>query len=420
MFDTRTYIKVLICWFFLASPAAAKDNFELGNEAFGKGDYSKAVEYYRLVVNDEPTFAAYVNMGHCYMQLEQWEQAASAYEQAIGIKPQAITGEILRALGRACFEGRQYSKAMNAYLKASKLEPEHGQDNIWIARCMIELEQWIQAQSVLLAQLRSEPKNTATLELLAYVFNQQDNWPGIIDIYRELLTIAPQKTAYRIALAKALTVQEQKQQAIDMLEFARQVDFNSSEQIDRLLADLYLAEDMPQEAAGCYARIIRILDKPSAEDYYRLGSAYFKTGDLKSAEEVFGNMQKANPSDFKSDLYLGHVSNEAGRLDEARAHYNSAVKKNPMSVEALVSLADLQIKNQNYTDAAKNLAKAIALGDNRPQVHYNYILALMNDNNEASIKAALKTALAEHPTDEQLNRLLDRYIKQIVPNQNGR
>jgi len=349
------------------------------------------------------------------MQLERWEQASSAYEQAIRINSEAVTGEILRALGRARFEARQYKKAMDAYLKASSLESGNVQDNIWIARCMIELEQWIQARSVLLAQLRNEPGNTATLELLAYVYNQQNNWPGIIDIYRELLTIVPQRTSYRIALAKALTVQGQKQQAIDMLEFARRVDVSSSEEIDRLLADLYLAENMPQEAAGCYARLVRILDKPSAEDYYRLGLTYFKTGDLMSAEEAFSNMRQANPSDFKADLYLGHVIAEAGRLDEARAHYNSAVKKNPASAEALVVLADLQIKNKSYTEAADNLAKAIALGDNRPQVHYNYVLALMNDKDEKSIKAALKTALAEHPSDEQLNRLLDRYIKRAVP-----
>lgn len=415
MFDMRTFIKLLVCCFFLTVPARAKDNIELGNEAFSRGDYSKAVEYYRLAADEKPTFASYVNMGHCYMQLERWDQAASAYERAIGIKPQAVTSEILRALGRACFEGRQYEKAMDAYLQASKLEPENSQDNIWIARCMIELEQWIQAQSVLLAQLRSEPKNTVTLELLAYVYNQQNNWPGIIDVYRELLTIEPQKTSYRTAMVKALTVQGQKQQAIDTLEFAWRVDPGTSDEIDRLLADLYLAEDMPLEAAGCYARIIRNLDKPSAEDYYRLGLAYFKTGDLLSAEEAFKNMQKANPLNFKADMYLGHVTAEAGHLDEARTYFNSAVKKNPTSVEALVALADLQLRNKSYAEAAENLAKAIALGDNRPQAHYNYIVALMNDNDEMSIKASLKSALAENPSDEQLNRLLDRYIKQIVP-----
>jgi tetratricopeptide (TPR) repeat protein len=201
---------------------------------------------------------------------------------------------------------------------------------------------------------------------------------------------------------------------LDMLEFARRVDLGSGEEIDRLLADLYLAEEMPQEAAGCYARLIRRLDNPSPEDYYRLGLAYFQTGDLTSAEEAFSQMQKANPTDFKADLYLGHVMADAGRFDEALAHYKAAVEKNSASVEGLVALADLQIKSERYTEAAGNLAKAIALGDHRPQVYYNYILALMNGKDQKSVRAALKAALADHPSDEQINRLLDQHIKQTI------
>ena len=415
MFDIRTIAKVLMCWICLAGSAWAKDNVELGNEAFGQGDYSKAIEYYKQAIEAKPTFAAYVNLGHCYMQLERWDDAASAYEEAIRTKPDGVTAEILRALGRARFESRQYNKAMDAYLKASSLETGKGRDDVWIARCMIELEEWIQAQSVLLGQLRREPRDAVTLELLAYVYNQQNDWPGIIGIYRELLDIAPERTAYRFALAKALTVQGQRQEAIDMLEFARRVDLGSGEEIDRLLADLYLAEEMPQEAAGCYARLIRTLDNPSGEDYYRLGLAYFQAGDLASAEAAFSHMRQVNPSDFKADLYLGHVVAEAGRFDEAEAHYRAALEKNPTSVECLVALADLQIKGKHPAEAAANLAQAIALGDTRPQVYYNYILALMDGKDEASVRAALKAALAEHPSDEQLNRLLDRHIKEVVP-----
>ena len=415
MFDIRAIAKILMCWICLAGSAWAKDNVELGNEAFGRGDYSKAVEYYKQAIEAKPTFAAYVNLGHCYMQLERWDDAASAYEEAIRTKPDDVTAEILRALGRARFESRQYNKAMDAYLKASSLETGKGRDDVWIARCMIELEEWIQAQSVLLGQLRREPRDTVTLELLAYVYNQQNDWPGIIGIYRELLDIAPERTAYRFALAKALTVQGQRQEAIDMLEFARRVDLGSDGEIDRLLADLYLAEEMPQEAAGCYARLIRTLDDPSSEDYYRLGLAYFQAGDLASAEAAFSHMRQVNPSDFKADLYLGHVVAEAGRFDEAEAHYRAALEKNPTSVECLVALADLQIKGKHPAEAAANLAQAIALGDTRPQVYYNYILALMDGKDEASVRAALKAALAEHPSDEQLNRLLDRHIKEVVP-----
>jgi len=416
MCDTRTVALVLMCWICFSPAVSAKDNVELGNEAFGRGDYSKAIEYYRLAVDEKPTFAAYVNLGHCCMQFERWDEAASAYEAAIRIKQEAVTADIWRSLGRARFERHRYKQAIDAFLEASALAPLDSQDNIWIARCMIELEQWIQAESVLLGQLRSEPGNTVTLELLAYVFNQQGNWSGIIGVYRELLKIAPQRTAHRIALAKALMIQGQKQQAIDILEFARRVDVSSGEEIDRLLADLYLAEQMPQEAAGCYARLVTILDSPSAEDYYRLGLAYFQTEDLTSAKDAFIRMRQASPTDFKAELYLGHVATEARRLAEAQAHYSAAVERNPASVEGLVALAGLQMKSKHHADAAENLAKAIALGDNRPQVHYNYILALMNGGDEISVGEALKAALAEHPSDEQLGLLLNRHVEQAVGN----
>ena len=415
MFTTRAIVIILVCLICFSGAVSAKDKVELGNEAFGRGDYNKAVEYYSLSIDDKSTFAAYANLGHCYMQLERWDDAASAYEEAIRIKQEAVTADIWRSLGRARFEGRQYERAIEAFLKASALAPIDSRDNIWIARCMIELEQWIQAESVLRVQLRQEPADSATLELLAYVFNQQNNWSGIISVYRELLKIAPQKTAYRIALTKALTVQGQRQEAIDMLEFARRVDVVASEEIDRLLADLYLAEQMPQEAAGCYARLVMLLDNPSSEDFYRLGLAYFQAQDFTSAEDAFISMQKANPADFKADLYLGHVITEIGRLAEAQVYYKAAVEKNPKSAEGLVALVDLQMNTENHADATENLAKAIELGDNRPQVHYNYIVALMHGDNDMRIRSALKSALAEHPSDEQISRLLDRYIEQIVP-----
>jgi len=404
-----------MCWICLPGALIAKDNVELGNEAFGRGDYSKAVEYYRLAIDSEATFSAQVNLGHGYMQLDRWDDAAAAYEEAIRTEQEAVTAEIWRSLGRARFEGRRYKQAIDAFLKASSLVPIDDQDNIWIARCMIELEQWIQAESVLLGQLRHEPGNPDTLELLAYVFNQQGNWSGIIGVYRELLRITPQRTAYRIALAKALTVQGEKQRAIDMLEFARRVDVSASEDIDRLLADLYLAEQMPQEAAGCYARLVTMLESPSSEDRYRLGLAYFQARDLASAEDAFIRMQQASPANLKAELYLGHVIAEAGRLAEALVHYIAAVEKNPTSAEGFVALADLQMKIKHHADAAENLARAIARGDNRPQVHYNHIVALMNGENDTKVKAALKAALAKHPSDQQLSRLLDRYIKEAVP-----
>jgi tetratricopeptide (TPR) repeat protein len=417
MLDKGTIVTTIICCVCLLELAWSKDNLQMGNEAFAKGDFNKAAEHYRKAIEVKPTFAAYVNLGHSYMRLERWNDASMAYEAVIRLEEESVTAELWQSLGRARFQSKKYEQAMNAFFNASSLKPESTEDNIWIARCMIELEQWIQAQSVLLGQLQREPKNLSVLELLAYVFEQQDNWPGVITIYRELVEIFPERTVYRIALAKALTVQSQNQQAIDVLEFAWRVDASFSEQSNRLLADLYLAEDMPQEAAACYARLIMILENPSFEDYYRLGLAYYQAEELTSAKDAFINMQQEKPTDFKPDLYLGHIEGEKGNLDKAKLHYKAAAEKNPSSAESFVALADLQMKSKIYTDAAANFARAIKLGDKRPQLYYNYILALMNDNDETRVKEALKEALAENPSDTQLIRLLDRHVKHISSEQ---
>lgn len=341
----KTTFIILIIMVCITGTVHAKDSIEAGNEAFKKGDYSKAAEYYELAIKNE----------HANDKIE-----------------------------------------------------------IWIARCMIELEQWIRAESILLGQLSREPNNTDNLELLAYVYNQQKNQFGLTSIYRELIKIEPQNISHRITLAKILMNQGQNKQAINILEFAGRLDSNNDIEINRLLGDLYLAENMSREAAQYYEKIITTKDNPSAEEYFRLGLAYFKTRDFISSLNTFKLMENKYPDDFRANLYPGRVFSELEQFDEAMAHYNSAVKKNPESLECLEALSYLQIKNKLYSNAAKNLAKAIELGDNRPQSYYNYIFALIKENNQTEIKNAIKNALAEYPSDEKIISLLNQFIKIIV------
>ncbi len=337
------FLIILIC---ITGTVHAKDSIEAGNEAFKRGDYSKAAEYYKLAIKNEHT---------------------------------------------------------------------NDEIEIWIARCMIKLEQWIQAESILLGQLSREPNNTVNLELLAYVYNQQKNQFGLSSIYRELIKIEPQNISHRITLAKILINQGQNKQAINVLEFARRLDLSYDVEINRLLGDLYLAENMSREASQYYEKIITKKDNPSAEDYFRLGLAYFKTRDFISSLNTFKLMEQIYPEDFRANLYLGRVFSEMERFDEAIVHYSSAIKKNPESLECLEALSCLQIINKLYSNAAENLAKAIELGDNRPQSYYNYIFALIKENNQTEAKNAIKNALAEYPSDEKIILLLNQFIKTIVP-----
>jgi len=165
---------------------SAQDHARLGSEAFGQGDWGEAVEHYTQALEAKPSFGLYVNLGHCYTRLERWAEAASAYEAAMELDSESATGQIWRFLAQAQYNAGEFPEAMEAFFEAGLLKAD-GRDDIWIARCMIELEQWVQSRSVLLGHLRRNPTDTEALELLAYVIGQQGDWPGVIEVYRQLL-----------------------------------------------------------------------------------------------------------------------------------------------------------------------------------------------------------------------------------------
>ena len=396
----------------------SQDAAQLGNVAFEEGRYTEAVTHYQQALSDKPSFAIHVNLGHAYMKLEQWTDAGASYRAALELDPASVTADIWLFLGQAHYQDKQYEKALDAFLEATSSGPDR-RANVWIARCLIELEQWQRAKFALLTHLGVYPKDLEALELLAHVLGQMDDWTGVIDTYRELLATTPDRTAYRIALANALAISGQNQQAIDTLEFAWRIDNGATDKINRLLADLYLAEAMPHEAALCYARIIRHEDHPNADDYFRLGMAYFQGTEFVSAKDALGKMHDIAPADFRADLQLGYIAADTDRFKEAEQHFQTALAKAPTSVEVLLALAQLEMRQQQYEEAATHFASVIESGDERPQAYYNHVLALLHMPEIAEqAKAALKAALARHPSDAPLQQLLDRYIRQRAPRPN--
>lgn len=414
---TLTSTLISVC---VATCVWSQDAAQFGNVAFEEGRYTEAVTHYQQALSDKPSFAIHVNLGHAYMKLEQWTDAGASYRAAIELDPASVTPDIWLFLGQAHYQDKQYEKALDAFLEVT-LASSDRRANLWVARCLIELEQWLRAKFALMAHLGAYPKDLEALELLAHVCGQMDNWAGVIDTYREMLATTPDRTAYRIALANALAISGQNQQAIDTLEFAWRIDSGATVKVNRLLADLYLAETMPHEAALCYARVIRHEDRPNADDYFRLGMAYFQGTEFISAKNALGKMRKIAPTDFRADLHLGYIAADTDRFKEAEKHFQTALAKAPTSVEVLLALAQLEMQQRQYKEAAIHFTSVIESGDERPQAYYNHVLALLHRPEKAErAKAALKAALARHPSDARLQQLLDRYIRQRTPKPNDR
>lgn len=392
----------------------AQDPGKLGNAAFEEGRFAEAIEHYRQALDEKPAFGIHVNLGHSYMKLQRWPEAATSYEAAIELDPNAVTPDICLFLGQAHYQNHQHAAALEAFLAAAS--SGGGQRAaMWVAQCLIDMKQWVRAEAALSAHLAHHPTDRQTLELLAYVREQANDRQGTIEIYRDLATEAPGQMKYQMSLANALAAHGQTAQAIDTLELAWRLDRNAAEQVNTLLADLYLVEQMPHEAAMSYTRAIRAVERPTADDYFRLGMAYFQSGEFVSAKDAFDEMQKAEPNDFRADLYLGHCATAEEDPNVAEKHYRTALAKRPSSTEALLALAQLEMREERFKEAAAHFARVIQLGDGRSEVHYNHVLSLLRwPGQEGGAKTALKAALAQHPNAPLLQRLLDRYVDQTT------
>ena len=414
MIRSRLWLCMLIGAIF-AVGVHGQEAVRLGNAAFEEGHYEKAIAHYEHALNQEPTFAVHVNLGHACMKLERWAEAATHYRAAIELDATSVTPEIWLFLGQACYQTARYDQALDAFVQAASPKPE-GRTGLWIAQCLIDLEQWWPAKLALTNHLATHPRDVEAVELLAHVQGQMSDWLGVIETYRHLLTVAPDRTTYRVALGNALAMQGHHPEAIDTLELTWRLDPGAAEQVNRLLADLYLVEEMPHEATLCYERIIRLREQGTTDDYYRLALAYFQGREFASAGAALLEMREVDPTDARADLYLGHVATEQDRPDEAGQHYQRAVEKNPDSVDALLALAQWEMQQQRYASAADHFAHAIESGDQRPVVYYHHVLALLQAADTAEqIEFALKAALARHPADAQLQQLLDRYVRQMSP-----
>jgi tetratricopeptide (TPR) repeat protein len=406
---------ILVLLFLLpVLPGAwAKDNLRQGDAAFAEGNFTEAVGYYERALVEDKSPDVYISLGHAQSRLGNWEQAAQAYQAAIHEQKKEPSVELLRYLGRAQYMADRFEEALDSFNKARTAAPD-SEDELWLARCFIQTHQWTRGQDMLLPYLRKNPQNTEALELLAYLFVQSDRIDEAISIHKELVKSHPAQMHYLFALAKAQTAAKYYDHAIETLEFAERLTPEQTLEANQLLADLYVNRQMYRQAAACYQKIILSSDSPSVEDYYRLGYSYFQIGEFLSAGRAFEKIRQLEPSDCRALLYLGHIAAEKGQTETARRYYLEAVKLNKTIVEPYLSLAELEMKNDRYEDAAEHLSQAIVLGEQSAAVYYNHVLALLLSGRLDPAKAAIKEALGKYPDDKQLNVLLERLIKAAI------
>lgn len=189
------------------------------------------------------------------------------------------------------------------------------------------------------------------------------------------------------------------------------------------------------------------LKSPFPDTAYYLGFAYFKQGDLASAEKWLKEAARVTPRDARVQYQLGMVYRKQGREEEAakvlaqssdqrqRDAAESQLRTecaqkldngpreearqfcdqlyDPDSVEKLTALGTVYGQHGDAEAALKPLQRSAELAQQSPQIQYNLALAYYQLGRMGEARDALKDPVARWPDVFQLNALYGAVLAKL-------
>ena len=143
-------------------------------------------------------------------------------------------------------------------------------------------------------------------------------------------------------------------QALSQSDLSTPVRYNLDLRLGRTLQRI---QRYP-EAIQAYQDAIRIAPAQSSEPYRNLGEILALQGDASGSERWFRRARELFLRDPLPDIHQGILAVRAGRLQEAKRLFSTALAISPSNVQAMVEMSNVEEQLGNTQDATMYLERA--------------------------------------------------------------
>lgn len=307
------------------------------------------------------------------------QEAMAAWEQIAKAHPE--DGEAYANLGLLEARQEHYTRAISLYRKAQTLSPSMPglQMNLGLALFKAgDLKGAIRAFDPLLKKADPDSPDAQRLRiLLGMAHYGLGEYAAAVPWLQQAMRRDPQNLPYRLVLAHSCLRAKQYQCVLDV-----------------------------------YHEILT-LNAASAEADMLAGEALDEMRDHNGAVEQFRAAVKADPKQPGAHFGLGYLLWTGSQYDEAAQQFQSELDNNPNNVQALVYLADTDIRLNQLDRAQPLLEKAAQLDPRFEMTHLEMgILASQSGQNEHALRE-LRRAIALDPNDVQAHWRLARLYQSM-------
>ena len=325
-----------------------------------------------LPAQDSATAAAYA-----LEQAGKDQEAHAAWEQIARAHPD--DAEAYANLGLLESRQQQYSRAIAFYRKAEALNPAMPGLHMNLGLALFKAGDLRAAIRTFQPLLKKEDPSSADAQrlriLLGMAYYGLGEYAEAVAPLREAMRRDPQDLPYRLVLAHSCLRAKQYQCVLDV-----------------------------------YHEILT-LNAESAEADMLAGEALDEMRDRAGAVAQFRAAVKADPKQPGVHFGLGYLLWTGSQFDEAAQQFQSELENNPGNVQAMVYLADADIRLNRLDRARPLLEKAARLDPKFEMTHLELgILASQSGQNEQALRE-LHQAAALDPTDVQVHWRLARLYK---------
>lgn len=284
--------------------------------------------YVQRIAANPQSAEVHLELGHLYVQQEQWSQAMASYRQAITLKPDFA--EAHRHLAAVLTSRGNHNLATNHLFEAYQLQPSlmTAPQHYELGKTLQQQEKPARAIACYRTAIKSQPDFWSAYQTLASFLSQQGKDQRAMEVYRQGVRNNPQNADYYFTLASALATRK---------KWVR--------------------------ASNNYRQAAELI--PSAKIYYHWGRALFELQEYDQARSHFQQAAELNP-DSKIYYHWGRVLFELQEYDQAQSCFKRAILLNQDYAAPYYQLGLLWQNQQQWCQAISAYKKFIAL-DTQPE-----------------------------------------------------
>jgi tetratricopeptide (TPR) repeat protein len=250
--------------------------------------------------------------------------------------------------------------------------------------------------------LKQIVENTGSLQAkiqLAEVYIWNAETEKALPILEDILKQSPEHTKAKMLWAKALYYTGESEEASEVLEGLLVLD---DKEIERLLAEVYVASDKHEKAIESYKEIVR-REPHNLKARQQLAALLSWSGHYDESILQYKRILKTNPKDLNTMQGLAQVYTWQGKFSQAEIVYKDILKIYPDNLEVYTLLGEVLAWQKKYDEAMTYFEKSI---NDTKQAMFLYGTTLLYSGRYDEAKAVFGQILAKDPENIEAKAML--------------